>query len=423
MPTQFDNDLLREGILRYKAKEFEAARRYLERALENADDEQTRAQAHYYLSLLTDDPVQKRKHLEETLAIDLGNAQARRALAILDGKLKPEQIFDPEAQPAPTAGTVEVQADRFTCPKCGGQMVYAPDGIALVCEFCQRSQNLANGAISGEQDFFLAMAVGKGHRTPLATQVGRCQGCGSEFILGAQELSAACSYCGSLHVIRQSRDLAAPDSILPLGLDQEQAALRMGQWLEKHKLEPEGCPEAPRPLYLPVWTFDIGGQIPWNGQMYKNKRLVPISGAEGVFFKDLVVPASRKSSELLQPALQSYAFSAIAPYDPRYLAGWPAEVYEMSMSDASLEARRQAVEQIRRSIHSLRGDVIDLNYSTSAIRVESFKLVLVPVWFSNYLSAGRSFRIVINGVSGAVFGETPAHGLRAWLGDLFGQGD
>ena len=50
MPEEYDNDLLREGILHFKAKEFPLARRYFERALDSADDLQTQAEANYYLS-------------------------------------------------------------------------------------------------------------------------------------------------------------------------------------------------------------------------------------------------------------------------------------------------------------------------------------------------------------------------------------
>jgi len=62
--TEYDNDLLKEGILRFKSKEFDAARSYLQRALDTADDNQTRAQANFFLSQLTDDPARKRQYLE-----------------------------------------------------------------------------------------------------------------------------------------------------------------------------------------------------------------------------------------------------------------------------------------------------------------------------------------------------------------------
>jgi len=298
-------------------------------------------------------------------------------------------------------------------------MVYAPDGVALVCEYCQRTQSMANGKTAGEQDFFVAMASGKGHRKPVAMQTFQCKGCGAEFILGAIEISATCAYCGSAHILRQSRELAAPDSILPLGFDQREASRRLVAWVEKHHIEPEGKVEAPRGLYLPVWTFNILGSIPWNGMVIKNKRLVPVSGTEVLSFNDLVVPASRKLTSLLVKVLPEFNFSVVAPYDARFLAGWPAEVYETAMSDAALEARRLAVEEVRRTIHSLHGYIQGLQYTSTAIAVDTFKLVLVPLWVTEYLSGGVTYRVVINGVTGAVHGETPNYGLLDWLEDLF----
>ena len=135
--TEYDNDLLREGIFRYNVKEFDLARKYLERALANADDLKTRAQANYYLSLLTEDPIRKRNYLEETLAIDMVHPEARRSLAILDGRLQPADIVNPDSPGSPATGTVAVQARRFTCPQCGGRMVFAPVGTFLVCEVLQ----------------------------------------------------------------------------------------------------------------------------------------------------------------------------------------------------------------------------------------------------------------------------------------------
>ena len=421
MPSDYDSDLLHEGILRFKAKEFDTARRYMERALDTADDNQTRAQANFYLSQLTDDPVQKRQYLEETLAIDLTHAEARRALAILDGKLRPEEIVNPDALPPAPSGTVTVAADRFTCPKCGGRMVYAPDGVSLVCEYCQRTQSLQTSASGAEQDFFVAMASGKGHRKPVAMQTFRCQGCGAEFLLAAQAISAACAYCGSAYVIRQSRELAAPDAILPLAFGQKDAAWRLVHWVEQNKIEPQGKVQAPRALYLPVWTFDISGNIPWNGLVYQDKRLVPVSGSEVVQFNDLAVPGSQKLAGLLERVLPEFHFSASSSYDPRYLAGWPAEVYEIAMSDASLEARRMAVERVRSLIQSEHGQVHELSYSASGIAVEAFKLVLVPVWITEYSWQDKTHRVVINGLTGAVHGEHPQRGLLDWLGDLIGN--
>jgi predicted RNA-binding Zn-ribbon protein involved in translation (DUF1610 family) len=421
MPSDYDDNLLRQGLIHFKVGETDLARRYLERALENADDLGTRARVCFYLSELSQDPQQKRKFLEESLAIDPMNPEARRRLAILDGRLKAEEIVDADALPARSASLSDVQTDRFTCPTCGGRMLYAPDGASLVCEYCAGAEKLGT-APGGEQDFFIAMAVGKGHRTPTLTRVFHCQGCGVDFLFASLAMTATCSYCGSAHVValEKARQLVAPDIILPMAFDQAEAAHHLSVWLVTHRIHPQGELLPPRGLYLPVWVFHVMGSVPWSGTIVKNKQQVPVSGDKAVIFHDLYVPAVRKLPGFFEKLLQEYTFSSTPAYDPRFLAGWPAEVYEIAMSDASLEARRQAVKRIRRSIHEGLGYVSDLRYSSSSIAVDSFQLALVPLWMTEIRLQDRICRVTINGQTGSTHGEAPQSGLRSWLEDLLG---
>ena len=419
----YDHDLLSEAILHIRAKEYDLARPYLERALataEASDDLETRAQASYYLSEITADPKQKRQLLEDTLAIDPAHAEARRSLAVLDGKLKPGEIVDADALPVPASGEAAVQADRFTCPRCGGRMTYAPDGHSLVCEYCERTQRLSTAPSAKEEDFFIAMANGSGQRAPVSMQTFQCQGCGARFLLAPQELSARCAYCGSEHVVAtgEQRDLLEPDGIIPMAFDQKLAALHLAQWLEGKKIQPEGEVQAARGLYLPVWAFDIIGSLPWNGRVYRNKREVPVSGEQPLQYDNLCVPAATKVSEGLKKLLPEYTLSSAPAYDPRFLAGWPAEIYELSMADASLVARQMAVEQVRSKIQYEGGGVIDLSYSSATITVTAFRLILLPVWLAGYGFGDHPYQVLINGQSGGVHGETPEHGLKGWLGGL-----
>ena len=420
MPTEYDNDLLREGIFHYRVKEFNIARNYIERALENADDMETRAQANYYLGLLSDNPVQKRNYFEETLAIDMTHAEARRALAILDGKLKVNNIVNPDKMPAPDTGTVTVQADRFTCPKCGGRMVYAPDGVSLICEYCNQNQRLSTATGSEQQDFIVAMADGSGQRSPVAVQTFRCQGCGATFMLAPDEISATCAYCGSVHVVAQDekQQMVEPDSILPMAFDQNQATWQLVHWVEGMKITPQEQVQPPRGLYLPAWTFDIIGSIPWNGIVYRDKREVHISGQKEINFNDVRILGSRKLADLMVKTLPEFDLSGATKYDARFLAGWLADVYDLPMADASLDARQIAVEHVRDMIHQDVGQIQNLGYSTSGIMVSSFKLILVPVWVTNIKTHDRTSRMLINGRTGSVHSEIQEHGLAGWLGNM-----
>lgn len=414
----FDNQLLREGVICFKAGEYDSARRYLLRALDMADDFETRENASYYMSLVAADPAEKRRYLEDVLSFNPTHAEARRALAILDGKLKPDEIVDANHLPAQAREMQKTGADRFACPKCGSRMVFAADGRTLTCESCARQEALNPSAPQNEQDFIIAMATGQSQRAPVATKTFQCRGCGAQFVLPPEVISESCAYCGSVYVLAGARELVEPDSIIPMAFDQRQAAIRLVKWVEKHKIKPEGKVQAPRGLYLPVWTFDIMGEVPWNGQVYRNKTMVPISGHKLVNFDDIVVYATPKLTDILPRIIQDFSLGSGAAYDPRYLAGWPAEIYQKPMAEASLEARQKAVKQVRASIHNEYADISDLRYSTSNLSILSFKLVLIPVWVTTYILEGRTYRVVIGGQSGLIYGERPSNGLFGWIEDI-----
>ncbi len=267
------------------------------------------------------------------------------------------------------------------------------------------------------------MATGKGHRKPVAMQTFHCQGCGAEFILPPTVKSVNCAYCGSAYVIQgASRELVEPDAIVPMGINARQAVRALVNWVRENKIEPQGKVQPPRGVYLPFWTFDITGNIPWQGQVYENDALVYVSGTQPVFFNDVCVPAIGHHAELLMKLAAEFNFSKAPAYDPRYLAGWPAEVYERSMSDASLDARQQAGRLVRQVVQSQRRNQIGkLSFSASGINIMSFKLVLLPAWITEYRFENKPYAVLINGSTGMTHGETPRRGVLDWLGGLFGK--
>ncbi len=415
--SEYDNDLLKEALFHVRSGDHETARRYLIRALDMADDLSTRVKASFYLAQISNDPAEKRNYLEDVLSIEPGHPEARRELAILNGSLKPAEIINPDQLAKQSTDPQQVQADRFTCPKCGGKMVFDGDGQTLICEYCSRNET-PNHTAGTEQDFIVAMATGKGHRTPVAMQVFACKGCGAQFILPPQVISESCAYCASPHVVLQgSRDLITPDVIVPMKFNQREAALRLVEWVEKIKLKPEGQVQAPRGIYLPVWTFDISGNIPWSGVIEKKNKSEPVSGTYPVFVNDLPVPAASHLPELLMNLLPEYDFSTAPAYDPRYLAGWPAEVYERSMSDASLQARQELISGLRKTIERDFFNISNLKYSTADIFISSFKLAFIPVWLTEIPYKGQNLLIAINGSSGAVHGQDSQHSILNWLED------
>jgi len=416
-------DLLTRGIAAAKAGQAEEARFFLDWLLRSEPPMADLLEAWYWLAEVNSDPVEKRRCLEEVLARDPANPRARRALAILDGRLKPEEIVDPDRLTVPAAAQSAAEARRFTCPKCGGRMVYAPDGQALICEQCARRE-ARQGARAARQDFTIAMATARGHRVPVASRSFDCQGCGTPFVLGPAVMSVTCPYCGSAHVVDETntRELVPPDGLIPFRLGAAQAAGALHDWLEREKLEVRV--EPPQGMYLPVWAFDLAGQVPWSGLRYDSHRRgwVAVSGVQFVLEDDVGVAASDRLPTALLGALETFDLRQARPYDPAYLADWPAETYQRTMSDAALIARQRVFARCRERVGwEQGGEIKDLSISSAGMAIDSYRLILVPLWLSAFDVQGRRCRVAVNGADGTVRGEAPRSGVREWLGKVFGE--
>ena len=410
----YDKDLLRTGIIEAKSGNHDTARRYLDRAIYMSGSHEVLAEAWFWMSEVTADPVEKHKALENCLSQDMRHARARRALAILDGKLKADEMINPDKLPAVPKEMRQADAQRFMCPKCGGRMSFAPDGQTLVCDYCTRDQVIGVVQSTEEKDFIVAMATARGHGKPLQEQVFHCNGCGAEFILPPKQLSALCVYCDSPYVvsIEKTKDLLAPDGIIPHAFDQKHAVKLLIDWVEGNKIKPEKQVDLPRGLYLPLWTFDVGGAIDYTYEMIRTddeafgsrgqRESVKLTDQYPVMVDDLPLPASRKPSAVFLKLISTFDTKSIKPYDPRFLASWPAEIYDVPMGDASLDARSQVYKKYKQDLPQLINNMNIVHTSSENLVIESFKLNLLPVWMTELLFGGRMHLVLINGQSGIV---------------------
>ncbi|HJR79772.1 MAG TPA: hypothetical protein VJ821_06855 [Anaerolineales bacterium] len=432
----YGRELLRSGIIEAKAGHRQAAQRYLDRAVYSSRDHAVLAEAWFWMSQVVDDPSEQRRSLENCLAHDLQHARARRALAILEGTLDAAELIDPDRLPSAPAGLRAADAQRFTCPKCGGRMSFAPDGQSLVCEYCTRHQAVGfSPQLAGEKDFITAMATARGHGKPLNQQVFHCEGCGSEFLLPPHQISSSCLYCDSPHVVslENTKDLLAPDGIVPHAFNRQRATKLLIDWVEGNRIKPEKKVDVPQGLYLPLWTFDIGGVIDYTGEIieieddsdrrYHRPPVRRISDQYPVLVDDLPIPASRKLSAVFLELIPTFELKAVKPYDPRFLADWPAEVYDIPMAEASLDARSQAYAKYKKELPSRLSSLRITHVSSAKLAIESFKLILLPVWMTELSFDGREHLVLINGQNGSVASDLPdtsnrSVGLMGFLSDL-----
>ncbi len=418
MFDSYSQGLLRSGMIEARGGDKALARRYLERAVYAADtgDHELMAEIWYWMSQVIPEPGEKRKALENALSHDLHHARARRELAILDGKLRTDELVDPENLPPPPDYLQAADSQRFLCPQCGGRMVYAPDGRSLICEYCSGRQSLGDSVSPlPEQDFIIAMATARGHTRPLQEQVVRCRSCGAQYIHPGGEISFNCVYCASTQVVvmEKSNDLLAPDGLIPHAFDQKRAVKLLVDWVQARQWKPEGRVDWPRGLYVPVWMFNIGGAIDytaealeagWTGLETDQPAPRTVRDEFPVLLSDLPLPACRKVSAALDLLLPTFELGELQPYDPRYLAGWPAELYDIAMAEASLEARSRAFLRLKQQMSATLSTLKILRTSSASLTIVSFKLVLLPVWMTDVPHSGRRNLLLINGCSGVIRG-------------------
>jgi hypothetical protein len=248
------------------------------------------------------------------------------------------------------------------------------------------------------------MATALGHRRAQSTRTLRCDGCGAPYMLAAEMLSLTCPYCGSAHVLEHvgSEELVPPDGFLPFSIAQPQKAA------EGVSAVSEGEVKTWLGLYLPLWSFDLSGEIRWKGvlQDYNGQDRKTATGSFPVLEKDYLVPATRRIPEAWARSALGYSCRQLRPFRAEVLVDWPAETYQIPMSDAAVAAHAEVFAAVReRAAREIPPDITDLHFDSTRFTFDSFRLVLAPVWIG--LSGGSSPRpiVVVNGQSGATAAE------------------
>jgi uncharacterized Zn finger protein (UPF0148 family) len=409
-------------------------------------------QAWLWLSGVHETPAQRRACLEAVLQLDPAHTVARQGLARLPADAPDADEAAPE-QGASAQGASALKARRLVCPQCGGNL--RSDGGKVRCAYCGYQSTLLEAMRRGivrddtvdEQDFAITLATDAGHARPQGMRALSCQTCRAEFVLGPGVLSLTCPYCGSSYVAKteEERALIPPEGVAPFMVDRDAARRAFHGWLDAHHLPRDLKTSGIFGLYLPVWTFDVGGVLHWRrlssgglGGGSEPQLKISLggglrlemddptfseqmdSGELPIDFDDLLVAASHTLPMDLLDVLADYDLAAVAPYRPGYLADQPAEIYEISVSEASLVAREKAFQASRRQLRARMQVGQDVRLDSSRMMIYAYKLILLPLWVTHYRIEETSYHVVINGQTGTVRGQTPPGGLRKFFKGLLG---
>lgn len=328
---------------------------------------------------------------------------------------------------------------RFPCDACGSDLRFAPADGKLICDHCGASQQIEGDGYHTQPIREMDFRAGLEAALPAAeieeTRVLNCPNCGAQVEFDERTHAKECPFCATPVVTDTGTHRhIKPRGLLPFRLEERAAHEAMNAWLGKLWFAPNGLQEYARKgrrmsgIYVPYWTFDADTKSSYRGErgtVYYVTRTVmrngkreqvreqrirwsPKSGRVARFFDDVLVLASRSLPKTYTDNLEPWDLAGLEPYRPEYLAGFRAEGYTVELDEGFHEARAHMDRVIERDVKfDIGGDRQRIHDIDTAISDVTFKHILLPVWLAAYKYRGKTYRFVVNGVSGRVQGERP----------------
>jgi DNA-directed RNA polymerase subunit RPC12/RpoP len=324
------------------------------------------------------------------------------------------------------------------CPQCAGELQYEPGDSQVTCAHCGYTLMLPRtDLVNGEARLVGDLRLERRFRPVAWVQVDRvlqCQQCGAELTM-TRHLVQVCLFCGSPNVLNaQARPgIEQPDGFLPFALDEgevrqalDDAARGILGRLWPWRSGPQLRVRELQAFYLPFWVFDgfVEARSTRMSLFDRNDpRAKPQVTIELLIFENILLSGADAPSREFQADILPFDVGALVPYEPRLLAGWPAELYSLDV-EAAVEAAqasmlRQAVRAAAAREAEPRLRVVDDDDDEErevrrSFRVTSatYQLVLLPAWAALLEVKGKLRLALVNGQTGKVALGRPLRAAR-----------
>lgn len=278
----------------------------------------------------------------------------------------------------------------------------------------------------------------------------RCESCGSELDIEQNQRSLRCPFCDSTYVIEineNERLRQRPEFVIGFAITQQRAQELFFTWLKKNSFFRPGdlirkaVTEKQQGVYVPFWHFSMIADSRWSAQigeywyrtetytvrdsdgktktMTRTVREVewwPLSGVFRRYYSGYLVSASRGLPQTEALAIHPYQLNAMVRFRPMYIAGWMTEEYSIERDDAESIAKKEFINRQQRAISNfLPGDEQSQVSIDTQIEVGGSDLVLLPVHILSYRYGNRTFRFLVNGQTGQIYGDKPWSATRITL--------
>lgn len=349
-------------------------------------------------------------------------------------------MSDGSGQPAPPRGT------SVPCPGCGASLAFDVARQRLACAHCGHAEDLAAGPPPTKRDLQRALSQqqkakkaktrkASSSSSPAAQTELPCRGCGAVVVFAGTLTSTSCAWCETPLVLKDAhvaKDAVAVDALCTFVVDRALAKKNLAAWTRSRWFAPSdfgadaSIAGGIDGVYVPFFLFDAVTVTRYAGergdayvvekptiatQAPQKERKVRWSKRAGAFervFRDVVVPAFHDLPAPLLRGLEPWPTHRLRPFDEAALLGFLSHKANVALDDGFDDADARIRADLDRDVKQrIGGDEQRVHLQETRMGGLRFQHVLFPLWLYARRYRGAAYLVVVNAVTGAVYGQRP----------------
>lgn len=333
---------------------------------------------------------------------------------------------------------------EFKCPNCGASTRYDVAAGGEACEHCGymapvKTKTVGEGA--KKHAFTLESFEETEQGWGVQRREVRCESCGADLALSEDDLSATCPFCASNQItpIRTLTDTLRPHYLIPFKIQGNSLAEPIRKWLGRGWFHPGSLRSSAAldrvvGIYLPFWIFSCEVTADWKAEAgyerkedyydsdtkeWKTRTTLDWKWESGHVddrFSDIFVCGSSHVSHRIVNRIQPFELKELAKYDPKFLGGWRATTFDVSLDRAWKEGKAEIRDQVKTTCRNKMKTNHVRNFSMiTDFNDEAWRLALLPVYLSAYRFNHKVYQVMANGQNGTIAGQKPVAWIKVWL--------
>ncbi len=318
----------------------------------------------------------------------------------------------------------------FSCPECGGSMVFNPTEGKLQCEYCDSlfSREEVEKHFAEKEQKIGEKDEKKGWGEDESSMRGyNCSSCGAELITDANTAVIRCPYCGNQTVAPvQFTGALKPDYVVPFAFTKKQAVAKYKEYYEKRFLLPKDFlvssqVEEIQGVYVPFWLFN--GTADAEGEYesydkhdegnYEVTKYYKSLRKGRIGFTNVPTDASVRMADDLMDSIEPYTFDKLEEFTTAYLPGFMAEKFDVEIKDDIDRAKKRVETSVKNKLHgTIAHDGFNTKNEVVDIKFNSTGYALLPVWILTTQWNGKKWTFAMNGQTGKFTGDLPVSSLK-----------